>query len=325
MAGRYPASAALAAPPVYRPQPAVSLQPEKNSPHSKVAAPSVKVAPPASAARAAVNLKQKQPSTVQTKSTLPPSVYRPQQIKVAAPSPFPAAASGNGLSPKKYPIPPVPVFRAPQPAAVEQRATASPPKAPPPVFAILPNPLGSRPAAPFGIAGANAGSAAHRPEPMRVAQPQMAAPAVYRPLTAPVQRQMNGTVVQRKCATCGAKSHKTKDCPKTATTEVETGGGRGLTCGNKADLAALNVCLEKLDTDALYDDGAKSLVGGRKGKPSGLDDTSYRIDRQGKGNVQFQHDKDSLGKVTFSEDTKPGAIIFALRQSVKNCEEVDLT
>jgi hypothetical protein len=76
--------------------------------------------------------------------------------------------------------------------------------------------------------------------------------------------------------------------------------------------------------EALYDDGAKSLVGGRKGKPSGLADTSYRIDRQGTGNVQFQKGKVSLGKVTFSADTKPGAITRALRLSVQTGEEIAL-
>ena len=71
----------------------------------------------------------------------------------------------------------------------------------------------------------------------------------------------------------------------------------------------------------MYDEGAKSLVGGRKGKPNGLSDSSVRIDRQMTGNVQFQIGDDSYGKVTFSPDAKPGAIIAALIDSVNTGEE----
>ena len=111
------------------------------------------------------------------------------------------------------------------------------------------------------------------------------------------------------CGICGARSHNDKKCPrapKTTVTEKNSTGGRGLTKRNKNDLAALGKCLEKLDVEALYDTGAKSLVGGRKGKPSGLSDTSYRIDRQAKGNVQFQKGGVSLAKVAFGPDVNIG-------------------
>jgi hypothetical protein len=126
-----------------------------------------------------------------------------------------------------------------------------------------------------------------------------------------------------KCKYCPkATGHSTKNCPKAP--KEESTGGRGLTKATKADGVALEVCLLKLDPLDLYGSGAKSLVGGRKGKPSGLDDTSYRIDRQFEGNVQFQKDGDSLGKVTFSQDDLQDAIIQGLRHSVAHTKEVEI-
>ncbi len=145
------------------------------------------------------------------------------------------------------------------------------------------------------------------------------------PACSPVQRAV-GKTVQLKCKICGAKSHNTSKCPK-AEKEVEDdagSGGRGLVKGSKGQRKMLAVLISKLDVEAMYDDGAKSLVGGKKGKPSGLKDKSVRIDRQGKGNVQFQIGDDSYACVTFSEDTDPGAIIAALYQSFDSGNNVSL-
>lgn len=144
------------------------------------------------------------------------------------------------------------------------------------------------------------------------------------PACCPVQR-VTAKTVQLKCKICGAKSHSTSKCPKAEKEEDEAGpSGRGLAKGGKSERDKLAVLIEKLDREAMYDEGAKSLVGGKKGKPSGLKDKTARIDRQGKGNVQFQIGDASYACVTFSEDTAPGAIIAALYQSFDSGSNVDL-
>ncbi len=145
------------------------------------------------------------------------------------------------------------------------------------------------------------------------------------PACCPVQRVAAKTV-QLKCKICGAKSHSASKCPKreVEVAEESESGGRGLVSGGKAQRKMLAVLISKLDVEAMYDEGAKSLVGGKKGKPSGLKDKSVRIDRQGKGNVQFQIGDASYACVTFSEDTDPGAVIAALYQSFDSGSNVDL-
>ncbi len=134
------------------------------------------------------------------------------------------------------------------------------------------------------------------------------------------------------CNICGAGSHKAKDCTseknpnkgkKKVVTEEKV-SGRGLTVGNSGDLSDLDVCIAKCDHDALYDDGAKSLVGGDKGKPSGLKAKSTRVDRQMKGNVQFQKGGVSLAKVTFTNDHTPQEIFNGLRLSLHTGKNVKL-
>ena len=143
----------------------------------------------------------------------------------------------------------------------------------------------------------------------------------------PVSVAMAATVtgpspVQFKCRICNAKSHNENNCPKNPNKkEEEKGGGRGLTRASKGQISLFHKILPLLDRESMYDEGAKSLVGGRKGKPNGLSDSSVRIDRQMTGNVQFQIGDDSYGKVTFSPDAKPGAIIAALIDSVNTGEE----
>jgi hypothetical protein len=128
--------------------------------------------------------------------------------------------------------------------------------------------------------------------------------------------------VQLKCRICNAKSHNENNCPKNPNKkQEEKGGGRGLTKANKGQIALFHKILPLLDRESMYDEGAKSLVGGRKGKPNGLSDSSVRIDRQMTGNVQFQIGDDSYGKVSFSPEAKPGAIIAALIDSVNTGEE----
>jgi len=126
-------------------------------------------------------------------------------------------------------------------------------------------------------------------------------------------------VVQLKCATCGAKSHKTKDCPKTKVVEAKS-GGRTITRGGDTEEAKLEVCLQKLadKTHLLYFTGSKSIVGGYKGAPTGLADITARIDRQGTGNVQFQVGDESYAGVVFPPDADPADILQGLRDSFAN-------
>jgi len=132
-----------------------------------------------------------------------------------------------------------------------------------------------------------------------------------------VQRVLNKTA-QFKCKVCGANSHSTSKCPKQEAEDsgASSSGGRGLTAGSKAHEKILDILIEKLDRDSMYDEGAKSLVGGSKGKPSGLKDKSARIDRQKKGNIQFQIGKDSYACVIFKEGVEPAAIVEALYESL---------
>ncbi len=141
----------------------------------------------------------------------------------------------------------------------------------------------------------------------------------------PVQRVAAKTV-QLKCKICGAKSHSASKCPKREVEESKESesSGRGLNKGSKSQRKMLQVLIGLLDVEAMYDEGTKSLVGGKKGKPSGLKDKSVRIDRQGKGNVQFQIGDASYACVTFSEDTDPGAVIAALYQSFDSGSNVAL-
>ncbi len=145
------------------------------------------------------------------------------------------------------------------------------------------------------------------------------------PACSPVQR-VTAKTLQLKCKICGAKSHSASKCPKREVEESKESesSGRGLNKGSKSQRKMLQVLIGLLDVEAMYDEGAKSLVGGKKGKPSGLKDKSVRIDRQGKGNVQFQIGDASYACVTFSEDTDPGAIIAALYQSFDSGSNVDL-
>lgn len=124
--------------------------------------------------------------------------------------------------------------------------------------------------------------------------------------------------LQLKCGICGAKSHSTSKCPKNEKEEKEPEEkGRGLTEGGKKQGEMLDVLIAILenDTTGMYGSGAKSLIGGFKGKPSGLKDKSARIDRQGEGNLQFQIGENSYAAVTFSQETEPGLIIEGLRAS----------
>lgn len=143
------------------------------------------------------------------------------------------------------------------------------------------------------------------------------------PACSPVQR-IAAKAVQLKCKICGAKSHSASKCPKREVDDAEasSSGGRGLTRGSKSQRKLLAILISKLDLEAMYDDGAKSLVGGKKGKPSGLKDTSIRIDRQGKGNVQFQIGDDSYACVLFSEDADPQAVIAGLYSSFDSGQNV---
>lgn len=131
----------------------------------------------------------------------------------------------------------------------------------------------------------------------------------------------NKMTLQLKCGICGAKSHSTSNCPKNEKEEKEPEEkGRGLTKGGEKQLEMLDVLITKLekDTTGIYGAGSKSLIGGFKGKPSGLKDISARIDRQGEGNLQFQIGKNSYAAVTFSQETEPGLIIAGLRASFKS-------
>jgi len=145
------------------------------------------------------------------------------------------------------------------------------------------------------------------------------------PACSPVPRIAEKTV-QLKCKICGAKSHNASKCPKREVEDAgaSSSGGRGLVSGGKAQRKMLGVLISQLDVEAMYDEGAKSLVGGKKGKPSGLKDKSVRIDRQGKGNVQFQIGDDSYACVIFSEDVEPDAIIAALYESFDSGQNVTL-
>ncbi len=134
------------------------------------------------------------------------------------------------------------------------------------------------------------------------------------------------------CRWCGAGSHSSASnkCgkkPKSNAVEAaieEKPSGRGLTIGNNGDLSDLDVCIGRCDHEALFDTGAKSLVGGNKGKPSGLKEKSTRIDRQSEGNVQFQKGGVSLAKVTFTDNNTPQAIFAGLRLSLQTGKTVNL-
>jgi Domain of unknown function (DUF4157) len=131
--------------------------------------------------------------------------------------------------------------------------------------------------------------------------------------------QLKG-VVQLKCGICGAKSHNTGKCPKGEKQEdASSGSGRGLSKGGPKELAKLEACIEAVmdKTHLLYGKGAKSVAGGYNGAPTGLDDTSARIDRQGAGNVQFQVGGSSLAAVTFSQEEDDVNIIAGLRESFR--------
>lgn len=125
--------------------------------------------------------------------------------------------------------------------------------------------------------------------------------------------------VQLKCRLCGAKSHNENKCPKAEKPETEEkSGGRGLTPAGPKERELFESILPRLDPESMYGPGAKSLVGGNKGKPNGLAAKlkSVRIDRQGLGNVQFQIGDDSYACAEFEQDTEPEAIIDALRRSL---------
>lgn len=125
--------------------------------------------------------------------------------------------------------------------------------------------------------------------------------------------------VQLKCKICGANSHNANKCPKAEKPEKEEkNGGRGLLPAGPKERELFEAILPKLDPESMYGSGAKSLVGGFKGKPNGLSEKlkSVRIDRQGLGNVQFQIGDDSYACAEFEQDTEPEAIIDALRRSL---------
>lgn len=94
--------------------------------------------------------------------------------------------------------------------------------------------------------------------------------------------------------------------------------------GGKTERGYLTQLLTRLDVESMYGSGGKSLVGGRKGKPSGLSDKTIRIDRQGLGNVQFQIGDDSYACVTFQQTADPQDIIAGLWQSFNSGQNVDL-
>lgn len=125
---------------------------------------------------------------------------------------------------------------------------------------------------------------------------------------------------QLKCKLCGAKSHSESKCPKAEKKDTgeEKSGGRGLLKAGKKEKDLFELILPKLDHESMYGPGAKSLVGGYKGKSNGLKDNSIRIDRQGLGNVQFQIGDDSYACAIFEQDTEPDAIIAALRKSLNS-------
>jgi hypothetical protein len=162
--GKFPASAALTPPPVYRPQPAVSLQPQKDSRFSKVVAP-LKVAPPASVARGAVNLKEKQTFTVETKPTLPPPVYPPVPAASQQKTASLATPAGSGAPP---------VYR-PFASTSQLKPTGAPPMYRPVLPSANRGLTGSRPVPPQNRSGSQGLPAPARPEPA------VAGPAVYRP------------------------------------------------------------------------------------------------------------------------------------------------
>lgn len=125
--------------------------------------------------------------------------------------------------------------------------------------------------------------------------------------------------VQLKCRLCGAKSHNENKCPKAEKPEKEEGSsGRGLTQAGPKERELFEAIVVRLDPESMYGPGAKSLVGGNKGKPNGLAPKlkSVRIDRQGLGNVQFQIGDDSYACAEFEQDTEPPAILEALRASL---------
>jgi hypothetical protein len=173
--------------------------------------------------------------------------------------------------------------------------------------------------------------AAYRPQAQVTAQPKIGPPAQvastrHGTARATVLQRFKSNVVQLKgCKICGANSHNTNSCPKGEKTEVEEKKkGRGLTQGGKKEREKLLHLIQNLDKDSMYGTGAKSLIGGYKGKPSGLDDKSARIDRQGEGNLQFQCGGESYACVTFPQDAKPGAVTGGLVDSFDTGEIVNL-
>ena len=126
--------------------------------------------------------------------------------------------------------------------------------------------------------------------------------------------------VQLKCKLCGANSHNANKCPKAEKPEKDedASSGRGLTQAGPKEIELFEAIVTRLDVDSMYGPGAKSLVGGDKGKPNGLAPKlkSVRIDRQGLGNVQFQIGKASYACARFEQDTDPPAILEALRASL---------
>jgi hypothetical protein len=125
--------------------------------------------------------------------------------------------------------------------------------------------------------------------------------------------------VQLKCKLCGAKSHNENKCPKNPDAgREEKKGGRGLNKAGKKEKELFELILPKLDPTGMYGAGAKSLVGGYKGKPNGLKDNSIRIDRQGEGNVQFQIGDDSYACAEFEQEDEPEKVIAALRKSLES-------
>lgn len=129
-----------------------------------------------------------------------------------------------------------------------------------------------------------------------------------------------GPVFQFKCKLCGAKSHNESSCPKNENKKETKKSGRGLTKAGKTEKAWLEHLLNhpNWDSTMMYGSGAKSIIGGYKGKPNGLDDSSIRIDRQGLGNVQFQASGSSYACAVFEQEDEPAQVLAALRRSIQS-------
>jgi len=128
-------------------------------------------------------------------------------------------------------------------------------------------------------------------------------------------------VIQRKCRICGAKSHSEAKCPKRENkAEDEPKRGRGLTSAGKKEMQLLEHLLnhDNWDPTMMYGSGGKSIIGGYNGKKNGLDDITVRIDRQSRGNVQFQVGDNSYACAVFEQTDEPDEVIAALRRSIRS-------